>query len=73
MKNAVFGVEANRTCEHTALDISTDTDKLLRTMVVPDPDDVLFDDWPLIEIGSDIVCGCANEFDAAVIGLVVRL
>ena len=58
--------------QHTALDVAALAHEIVRRIAVTDALDVLVDDWPLIEVARDVMRGGADQFDAALMGLVVR-
>ena len=64
---------AQRSRQHGSFDVTAVTDEVINRVVMLDPDDVLLDDRPLIEILGDIVTGGANQLDASLKGTVIRL
>ena len=59
------------TGQHITLDIRALDRQLLRTHAMIHPNDVLLDDGTLIEIRGDEMGGCADDLDAALVGLMV--
>lgn len=43
--------------------IRTEANQIVDPVAVIDPNDILFDDRPLIKILGDVMRRCANEFD----------
>ena len=72
-KNAVLNVVAHRPGQHEGFDITANLGQVVRAERMIHPLDVLLDDWALIEVSRDIVRGGADDFDAAVMRLVIRL
>lgn len=54
--------------EHDPLDVAADPDQVRDLVGVADPDHVLVDDRPGIELGGDVVGGRADQLDAALVG-----
>ena len=64
---------AHRPRQHAAFDIAALADQVVGRVAVADALDVLLDDRPFVEVGGDIMRGGADQLDAALMGLVVRL
>jgi hypothetical protein len=66
-------VIAQRSGQHGSFDVATVADEIVNRIVMLNPDHVLLDDRPFIEILGDIVAGRADQLDTAlecpVIGL----
>lgn len=59
--------------QHVALDVAASVGQLLGAHAVVNADNVLLDDGTLIQIAGDEVRGGTDNFDTAVVGLVVGL
>jgi len=70
-QDAVFDVAADGSGENAGFDVAAYLSKLFDAHGVIDAFDVLTNDWPFVEVGGDVVGGCANDFYTAGVGLVV--
>lgn len=59
--------------ENQALHISADRDIVGCRLCMGNAGDVLLDDWPLVEIGGDIMGGGADQLPPALEGLLVGI
>ena len=59
--------------EHDGLEVATARGEALDVVAVGDVDGVLLDDRPLVEIGGGVVRRGADELDATLEGLAVRV
>jgi hypothetical protein len=71
-QDPVLDVPFHRTRQHRTLHVAPRSSAIVYAHGVIDAGDVLFDDRPFIEILSDIVRRRANQFDAAIVRLLVR-
>src|SRR5712675_2396135 len=62
---------AHRARQHAALDVAALADEILGRIAMADALDVLVDDRALIEVARDVMRGGADQFDAALMRLVV--
>src|SRR5438552_17565640 len=69
--HAVGQMIADRARQHAPLDIASFADEILGRVTMADAFDVLVDDLPLVEIAGDVMRGGADQFDAALMGLVI--
>src|SRR5690625_5466545 len=67
----MLGVPLHCAGECAPLNVFAQRNHFFYRVGVIDALDVLFDDWALIEVSGDVMRGCADQFDAAVICLVV--
>ena len=58
--------------QHLALELAPLLNELVYVVFVADPTDVLLDDGALVELFGDIVRRRADDFDAALEGLMIR-
>lgn len=72
-KHSSLGIPPHGRGQHLRLDRGALFGQLLGVHAVVDASDPLLDDGAFVEIGRDDVGGGADDFDAAVIGLVVGL
>ncbi len=72
-EDAVFAVGADGAGEHQAFGIAADLQHVVDGVAVAHADGFLVDDGAVVEDLGGVVCGRANDFDAAVTSLVVRL
>lgn len=72
-KHSSLGIPPHGRGQHLRLDRGALLGQLLGVHAVVDASDPLLDDGALVEIGRDDVGGGADDFDAAVKGLVVGL
>ena len=56
-----------------AFAVATETSEILWAVKVLHALDFLLDDWACIELASDVMACCADEFHAALVGLSVRV
>ncbi len=63
----------NSARQHDILDIATQRDEIIRCMRMIDALHGLFDDRSFVEIGGDIMRRGADDLDAALVRLVIRL
>ena len=72
-EHTVFGPHPHRSGEYETLGVLTEFNDVSSRVAVVDAGDVLFDDWPFIELSGDEVRSGANQFHAASVGLMVGL
>jgi hypothetical protein len=70
---AVLDVVADALGDGVALAVAAEADEVGGGVEVMHAFDFLLDDGPGIEIGGDVVAGGADEFDAALVGLLVGI
>jgi len=58
--------------KYDAFDISSEASQLRNGVAVGNSDHILFNDGAFIQRLSHVVAGCTDEFDAAIISLMVR-
>ena len=58
--------------QNARFDIATNLSQILRAHGVIHALHVLFDNWALIKIVRDVMCGCADNFDTPGMRLVIR-
>jgi hypothetical protein len=58
--------------DNGAFDVGAQTGQVVDAVAVVDAHHVLFDDRPFVEVLGDVMCRCANEFDAAFLGPTIR-
>ncbi len=68
---AVMHVVADTSCESGPFTVAAQTHQILGGVEVLHPFDFLLDDRAGVEFAGDVVAGCADEFDAALVGLAV--
>lgn len=68
-EDAALCVESNSLSEDPSLDILAERDHVGSGVGVGYPRNVLLNDRPLVEVGRDVVGSCADELDAALVGL----
>src|ERR1700723_1758883 len=69
--DAVIQMMAHRARQHAALDIAAFADEILGRIAVADALDVLIDDRTFVERAGDVMRGGADQFDAALMRLMV--
>src|SRR5579863_3012404 len=57
--------------QHAAFDIAALAHEVVRRVAMADTLDVLIDDRTLVEIAGDVMRGGADQFDAALMGLMI--
>jgi hypothetical protein len=62
---------AHRARQHAAFDIAALAHQIFRRIAMADALDVLVDDRPLIERAGHVMRGGADQFDAALMGLMI--
>lgn len=72
-KNAVFDVPADGAGQDDLLQVAAFANEILDGVAMRDADHVLLDDGTVVEDFADIVTGRADQFDAALKGLMVGL
>jgi hypothetical protein len=72
-QDSVLDVPGNRSGQDGPFDVATDAAEIAHIVTVIDPLDVLVDDWTGVEVGGDVVGGGADQFDAALVRLGVRI
>lgn len=70
-QHAVFEVVAQAAREYGFFDVFAVTHHGFDRVGVVDADHVLLDDRPLVELAGDVVAGRADQFDAALVRLMV--
>src|SRR5487761_1079431 len=70
---SVLRVPGHRARQDLGLDVAAGLGQPLGRQGVIDPDHVLLDDRSLVQVGRHVVCGRADQLDAARVGLVVGL
>src|ERR1700704_3977173 len=70
--HAILEMVTHRARQHPAFDIAALADEIVGHIAVADALDVLVDDRTLIERAGDVVRGGADQFDAALMRLMVR-
>ena len=58
----------DRARQHGALDVGAQTHEIVDVVAVVHSHDVLLDDRPIVEFFCHVMRGCADEFDAALLG-----
>src|SRR6266481_8263664 len=71
-ENVKSEVQVDRTRQDDSFQISAFADQIVDRITVTDPDDVLFNDWAVVQSLRNVMARCANELDAPVVRLVVR-
>src|ERR1039457_1894869 len=69
----IVEVQRHRSREHEALDVAPDVLEVVGALAVVDADDVLVDDRPVVELLCDVVRGRADQLDAPLARLVIRV
>src|SRR5512146_120967 len=70
---AVFHMVAQAARQYRLLDIAPVAHQIVHRIAVVDAHRILFDDRPGIQLVGHVMAGRADEFDAALMGLVIRL
>ena len=70
--NAVFEVETQAAGEDDFLGVAAESLHIGGGVFVGNANDVLFDDRAVVEVFGRVMSGCADEFHAASISLVIR-
>ena len=71
-KNTIFNMPADGAREDYFLKIAPFANEVFDGIAMGDAHDVLFDNWAVVEDFGDVVAGCADQFNAALEGLVIR-
>ena len=66
-------MQSNSARQHHSLNVAPDAHQLICGLRVIHAHHVLFDDWTLVKVSSDIVRRRSDEFDATLVCLVIRL
>src|SRR5262249_27227940 len=72
-EDAVLEVPADGACQHGALEVAALAQQVRDRIAVRRARDVLLDDRAFVEVGGGVVRGGADQLDAALLRLVVRL
>ena len=64
-------VIAHRLAKNASFDIMSLAHQVIRVVTMHDPLDILLNDRTLIQVAGDVVGRCANQFDAALVRLVI--
>jgi hypothetical protein len=70
-KDAVFDVPADGAGEDDFFEVAAFTDKVFDSVAMRDANYILLDDGTIVEDFGDVMAGCADQFDAALEGLMV--
>ncbi len=71
-KNAALEMPADGAGEDDAFEVASAGDEVFDLVAVGDASYVLLNDGAVVKDGSDVVAGCANQFDSAGVGGMVR-
>src|ERR1700676_4888489 len=69
--DAILQMIAYCPCQHPALDIATLANEIVGGIAMADALDVLVDDRAFVERAGDVMRGGADQFDAALMGLMI--
>src|SRR3954463_8609246 len=72
-QHAVLQVPAHRAGEHRLLEVAALADQVVDRVAMRDPDRALLDDRSLIELGGHVVAGRADQLDALLERLAIRM
>ena len=72
-RDLVLEVSSDRSREHECLDVTAPSGELLNVLTMRYMSCVLSDDWTLVEVGSCVMGGCADQLDAALVCLAIRV
>lgn len=72
-EDAVFDMPADGASQNDAFDVTAQAPQVVSIVAVIDPQDVLLYDRAGVQILGDIVGGCTDEFDTAVVSGLVRV
>ena len=71
-QDAIIQIKPQGARQHTPLDVAADANHVFGHVVVADAFDVLLDDRPFVQFGSDEMGGRADQLDPAPVRLMVR-
>src|SRR3546814_2443035 len=71
--DAVLDMPAHGARQHLTLEIAAETAQIEYFVTMRDTAGVLIDDRSLIERRGHVTCGCADQFDATHVGLLIRI
>ena len=72
-ENAVLNMASYRSGKHEGFDIAANFGQLFRTKRVINTLNILLNDGALIQVSRHVMSSGANDFDATVVSLVIRL
>ncbi len=66
-------VEPDGSSQNNFFQVAALPNQILQRIPMADADDILSDDGPIIELGRNVMAGCADQLDFALIGLPLRV